>query len=300
MAMAGNRGEVSASGPVRSFDRRQFLGTIAALVTVGGCSATARQRLGDTATKPRLVGRPLPTVESGVFYSKARHRKVGWTISYPPNLRSHAGLPLILALHPYTGSHAFPMGGIPPARLLTMQPGGHAIPPVAVAAADGGNGYWHRHPGDDPMTMLLSEFLPMCRARGLGRGHRIGVIGTSMGGYGALLLAEEHVKVVAAVAAVSPAIWLTYQDSQLANPTAFTGAADFDSHDVVSLAPRISRTPVWIASGAEDPFHSGVEALASALPPAHLSYPPGGHNDAFFEAHAAPALRFAASHLIDS
>jgi pimeloyl-ACP methyl ester carboxylesterase len=203
----------------------------------------------------------------------------------------------VLALHPYQGSHAYPMGGTTPAHLLTMHPGGAAIPPVAVAAVDGGDGYWHRHPGDDPMAMLVHEFLPMCRARGLGRDQPIAVIGTSMGGYGALLLAEEHVRLVAAVAVVSPAIWLSYQDSQLANPTAFTSEVDFDDHDVVRRAARIARTPLWVASGAEDPFHSGVEALAAALPRATVSYPPGGHDDPFFKAHAAFALRFAATHL---
>jgi enterochelin esterase-like enzyme len=269
--------------------RRQFLGALVAAVAVGsGCGAT----------KTASASRTLPTAQSGQFYSKARHRRVGWTISYPPNLRTHVGLPLVLALHPYMGSHAYPMGGIPPARLLTMRPGGLAIPPVAVAAVDGGNGYWHRHPGDDPMAMLVHEFLPMCRERGLGRGQRIGAIGTSMGGYGALLLAEEHVGLVAALGVVSPAIWLTFQDSRLANPTAFTSEADFDEHDVVSLAPRISRAPVWAASGAGDPFHPGVEALASALPQAHVTFPPGEHNDTFFESHAAPALRFVASAIV--
>jgi pimeloyl-ACP methyl ester carboxylesterase len=286
---------------VGATSRRTFLGTLAAVVAVGsGCSATSRQAPAKTATKSVVVRRPLPTVESGAFRSKARHRTVDWTISYPPGLRSHIGLPLILALHPFMGSHAYPMGGIQPVRLLTMRPGGLAIPPVAVAAVDGGNGYWHRHPGDDPMAMLLREFLPMCRERGLGRDQRIAVIGTSMGGYGALLLAEEQVDLVAAVGVVSPAIWLSYQDSQLANLTAFTSEADFDAHDVVRLAPRLSRTPVWVASGADDPFHSGVEALAGALPGAHVTYPPGGHNDMFFEAHGAHALRFAASKLVRS
>jgi enterochelin esterase-like enzyme len=283
------------------YDRRKFLGGVAAVAAVvTGCGAASPDRSGDGATKSTADGRSLPRVESGSFQSKARGRSVEWSISYPPNLRSHIGLPLVLALHPFMGSHAYPMGGIPPVRLLIMRPGGAAIPPVAVAAVDGGNGYWHRHPGDDPMAMLLREFLPMCRKRGLGKGRRIGVIGTSMGGYGALLLAEEHPELVGAVGVVSPAIWLSYEDSQLANLTAFTSATDFDRHDVVRLAPRISRTPLWVASGDEDPFHPGVEALAEALPRAHVSYPPGTHDDTFFKAHAAHALQFTALRLSQS
>jgi enterochelin esterase-like enzyme len=215
---------------------------------------------------------------------------VAWSISYPPGHGAGDRLPLVLALHPFMGSHAFPMGGITPVRLLALP----HMPPVAVAAADGGNGYWHAHPGDDPMAMLLDEFLPLCRRRGLGEGRQIGVIGTSMGGYGALLLAEDHPALVAAVGAVSPAIWVTYADADAANPTAFTGPADFADHDVITHVGPLGAVPVQVASGAEDPFHAGVEALAAALPAGdRVTYPPGAHTDAFFQQHAPAALRFA-------
>lgn len=282
---------MTAASPVGRLDRRRFLLLASATAVSAGCGVASRNPGGSSNG-----GRNLVTVESGEFYSRARRRRVAWSISYPPGLRSHVGLPLVLALHPYLGSHSFPMGGIRPVRLLAMRPGGKRIPPVAVAAVDGGNGYWHRHPGDDPLAMLLQEFLPLCRQRGLGPGQ-IGVIGTSMGGYGALLLAEEHVRLVAAVGVVSPAIWLTYQDSQRANPSAFTSATDFDQHDVVRLARRLAHTPVSVTSGADDPFHPGVQALTAALPQAQVSFPPGLHDDAFFMAHAAHALRFVAVRL---
>jgi S-formylglutathione hydrolase FrmB len=63
--------------------------------------------------------------------------------------------------------------------------------PFALAAPDGGNGYWHRHAFDDPLGMLVDELLPLLESRGL-RIDRIAVAGWSMGGYGALLCALAH------------------------------------------------------------------------------------------------------------
>ena len=61
-------------------------------------------------------------------------------------------------------------------------------PPFAVAAVDGGNGWWHRRAtGEDSGAMVLNEFLPMLASKGLDT-SRVSFLGWSMGGYGALLL----------------------------------------------------------------------------------------------------------------
>ena len=78
---------------------------------------------------------------------------------------------------------------------------------MAMVTVDGGTGYWNPHPGDDPMAMVVHELLPMCRRFGLGQGSKpVGTMGISMGGYGALLLAEKYPALFSAVAAISPAI----------------------------------------------------------------------------------------------
>jgi len=65
--------------------------------------------------------------------------------------------------------------------------------PLAMVTVDGGDGYWNPHPGDDPMAMVVHELIPRCQRLGLGRPpHRVVVMGISMGGYGALLLAERY------------------------------------------------------------------------------------------------------------
>ena len=93
------------------------------------------------------------------------------------------------------------------AGALAARHDGRPLPPLALVSVDGGGLYWNPHPGDDPMAMIVDELIPMCRRLGLGRPpRRIGVIGISMGGYGGLLLAEQHPRLISAVAAISPAV----------------------------------------------------------------------------------------------
>ncbi len=236
---------------------------------------------------------------SGTFYSAARRRAVGYTIAYPPGHRPGAPLPLVIMLHGYGGSHANAMSGMSPARAVALTVGGVPLPPVAMVTVDGGNGYWNPHPGDDPMAMLTDELIPLCRRRGLGRPpHRIGVMGISMGGYGALLLAERHPGLVAAAAAISPAIWTSYPQARAANAGAYASAADFAADDAVTHAAALARMPVRVAAGYADPFYPGVQALARALPAgAVVEFGNGCHDGSFFSAQEPPSLAFLAAHL---
>ncbi len=106
---------------------------------------------------------------------------------------------------------------------------------MALVTVDGGGGYWNPHPGDNPQAMLTGELIPLCQRKGLGA-KRIGVMGISMGGYGAILLAEKYPRLIRAVAAISPAIWTSYAQARGANAGAFASAADFASDDAVTHA----------------------------------------------------------------
>jgi pimeloyl-ACP methyl ester carboxylesterase len=251
---------------------------------------------------PTEVFSALGPASSGRFYSRARGLTVGYTIAYPPGHAPGSILPLIVVLHAYGANHANALAGLSLQQALAMHVDGRTLPPMAMVAADGGDGYWHTHPGDDPMAMVIDELIPMCRARGLGRDPApIGIMGISMGGYGALLMAEKHPDLFGAVAAISPAVWTTYSEAEGANAGAYASASDFAVNDAVTHAGNLIHIPVRVASGLSDPFHPGVIALVRRLPPgAVVDISKGCHSGPFFRAQEPPSLAFLARHLSDS
>jgi pimeloyl-ACP methyl ester carboxylesterase len=199
----------------------------------------------------------------------------------------------------------------------------------AIICVDGGETYWHqRADGDDPAGMIVHEVLPRAAAAGMHTG-RIGVVGLSMGGYGALLIAEQFSAeqpstfrfrtkrhrteeleaggepgggpAVAAVAALSPAVFASYEDARAANPEAFGSPADFTRNNVVSGLFRLQRVPAFIACGADDPFQPEAALVRSRLAAlTHRPVPggimPGCHDGSFWARHWPAALEFAGAH----
>ena len=147
--------------------------------------------------------------------------------------------------------------------------------------------------------MLIHEIIPMCQRLGLGNHPRtIGTIGISMGGYGAILLAEKHPQTIAAAAAISPAVWTTYDQATAANPTAFTSDREFVDNDIVTHTLSLARTPLRVASGDDDPFHPGVLALANRLlRSATIDITSGCHDEAFFANQRQASIQFLGEHL---
>jgi pimeloyl-ACP methyl ester carboxylesterase len=184
---------------------------------------------------PALTFAPAGPSRSGRFFSVARNRTVGYTIAYPPGHGLGSALPLAISLHGFGGNHTSGLGGVTLSRALGARENGRSLPPMALVSVDGGGLYWNQHPGDDPMGMIIHELIPMCQRLGLGTSaHGLGAIGISMGGYGALLLAEKNPRLIAAVTAISPAVWTTYAEARAANAGAFASAADFASDDIVT------------------------------------------------------------------
>jgi S-formylglutathione hydrolase FrmB len=141
--------------------------------------------------------------------------------------------------------------------------------------------------------------IPLCQRLGLGRPpQRIGTMGISMGGYGAIILAEKYPDLISAVAAISPAIWTSYPQAHAANAGAFVSAEAFADNDAVTHAPQLTGKPVRVASGDQDPFHPGVESLEKALPSGSVvEFTRGCHTDPFFLSQEPPSLSFLAQHL---
>jgi pimeloyl-ACP methyl ester carboxylesterase len=293
-------------------DRRRFLvGGLGGLIAVAGGGyelieqgvlpgrVRLDQLLGDcsVAGPPLTFARPGPAF-TGAFHSKARGRTVGYTIAYPPGHSRGSELPLVISLHGFGGNHKSGVG-IPLVQALAARQAGRALKPMAAVAVDGGGLYWNPHPGDNPMAMLVEELIPLCRRLGLGRSAGgIATVGISMGGYGALLLAEKHPQLIAAVSAISPAVWTSYAQARAANSGAFASAADFAEDDVITHASALAQTPLRIASGNDDPFHPGVVALASRLPKsAIVEFTAGCHDGTFFRSQQHQALSFLGEHL---
>jgi S-formylglutathione hydrolase FrmB len=255
----------------------------------GACSVDA----------PALRFSTLGATRNGSFFSQARHRHVGYTIAWPSGHGPGDALPLVVMLHGFGANHTNALTGMSPAQAVALHVGGRPLPPIAMVTVDGGGGYWHPHPGDDPMAMIVSELVPMCQQRNLGNGPKgIGTMGISMGGYGALILAEKYPDTFAAVAAIGPAVWTSYAQAQDANPGAYTSAADFAAYDAVTHASALKGTAVRVTSATNDPFHPGVVALATELPGnAIVDFSQGCHTGAFFTAQEPPSLEFLAAHL---
>jgi enterochelin esterase-like enzyme len=257
----------------------------------GACSVP-----GTRFSFPSGVGPTVP----GSFFSSKRNRQVAYTIGYPPLHNPGSELPLVVMLHGFGGNHTNALFGLTPARAAALAGAdGAPLPPMALVAVDGGNGYWNAHPGDDPMGMLVDELIPLCQRLGLGRPpQRIGAMGISMGGYGALLLAEKHPALVSAVAAISPAIWTSYAQARAANAGAYASAAAFAANDAVTHARSLAGLPVRVAAGYSDPFYPGVQALAAALPAGSVvDFGKGCHTLPFITAQEPPSLEFLARSL---
>jgi pimeloyl-ACP methyl ester carboxylesterase len=279
---------------MRMTRRRAVAGLGAAALAAAGVTAGARRLPVHTwydeltgacgpsgASPPRLAG---TRVVSGTLRSHHVAEPVGYAVGLPP---AHAGSGAAVCL-PGRGSDAewvmnvlHAVDFVAAARLR-----------YAVAAVDGGVSYWHRRAdGEDRMRMLIDDFLPLLRRRfGL---HPRAMFGWSMGGYGALLAAEQHPARFRTVAVSSAAIWPTHAQQAAAVPDAFDGAADFARNDVFAGAGRLTRTAVSISCGTADPFLANDRAFA-----AHLPHRPAGefvagcHDEDFWRRMLPAQVRF--------
>jgi predicted esterase len=253
----------------------------------GACSVPA----------PTLSFAPVGPSYSGRFYSRARRRSVGYTIAYPPGHLRGDNLSLIVVLHGYGDNHATALRGMTPAQAVALRP---LLEPMALVTVDGGDGYWTPHPHDNPMAMVLEELIPMCQRLGLGRSpQQVNLMGISMGGFGALAIAESVPHLISGVAAISPAIWTTFDEARGANAGAFASRRIFEEYDVITHVDRLAGLPLRIAAGVDDPFLPGVRAFVKVVPhPEKVVFDSGCHTDPFFISQEPPSVRFLSRHVV--
>ena len=126
--------------------------------------------------------------------------------------------------------------------------------------------------------MVINELLPLLHRRGVAT-DRIGLLGWSMGGYGALRLGGLlGPKRVAAICAVSAAIW---SDPEAASPSGFADAAEYEEFTVTGRQAGPAGIPVRIDCGTSDPFYADLQEYADG-------FPAGADLTVTFEPGAAP------------
>jgi hypothetical protein len=269
------------------------LGTAAALVA---CAPAARPH------RPTGSGRLTPVVDrragkrvSGSFVSAARLGKsCGWTLAYPDPIPDPLRVLVVLhgkgADHTYSFDNGLHLDQVLAAAITA------GTKPFAVASVDGGDTYWHhRASGEDAGAMVTDEFLPLLAGRGIDT-SRVAFLGWSMGGYGSLYLAGQlGATKVAAVAAESPAIWLSSGESA---PGAFDDADDFDAHTVFGHQRELAGIPLRVDCGTGDFFYDAtVRYVASLTPRPAGGFQPGVHDMTYWRARAPEQLAFVGAHL---
>jgi len=242
----------------------------------------------------------VPDIEPGpeledTFTSAARGGvEVGWSLILPPgsDASGATALPLVVALHWLGADHRLLTGaelGLDRYLAQHVQGGGA---PFAIAAPDGGTGYWHPHDGDDAGAMVTDELLPMLRQRGYDTA-RIGLLGWSMGGYGALRLAGlRGPEATAAVVASSPALW---SDADDASPSGFSDADEYEEYSVFHDQAQLDGIPVRVDVGTGDPFYRDVQDYVHGFPgdaDVTSSFEPGGHTPGYWRRMLPAQLDF--------
>lgn len=236
---------------------------------------------------------PAP-VTTGAFDSAARGRQVGWALARPTGVPT-AGLPLVLALHGRGQDHtsAFRPDRMGLDRYLADAVR-RGVPPFAIASVDGDATYWHdRADGDRAETMLVDELLPLLAAAHGLTTDRIALVGWSMGGVGVLHLAAAlGPDRVAAVAALSPALWHRYDETA---PGAYDDPADFRRVGVMGRQDELDRIAVRVDCGKGDPFYATtrdyVAGFAAGQEPAG-GFELGDHDSGYWRRMVPGVLRF--------
>jgi S-formylglutathione hydrolase FrmB len=296
-----------------SLSRRGFLGlgaTAAAEVAALGPGGWAIYKMHRPASpeidQTLALSGPKPAVPTrghvvtGSFSSShMRNGLVDFAICYPYWPRLNDNLPVVLALYGRGDTYQTALSpdevGLQKAQAAVVASG---IPAFAIVTVEAGpTAYWHdRADGRSVQTMIRTELLPALARRGL-HTDRIGLLGWSMGGYGALLLAEKLGSAgVAAVAAFAPALFDSYRH---ASPVAFDSAADFAANDVSAGVAKLSGIPIRIVCGKRDPFYSQVRRFGALphQPQVVTSFGEGGHGFGYWRTQTAEQLQFIASRL---
>ena len=234
---------------------------------------------------------PGPVV-SGSFASAHRlGAETGWSLIRPPGRAGRGALPLVVALHGLGEDHSTLVGprfGLDRYLAAAVRDG---VPPFAIATVDGGTSYWHPRPdGEDASATVVDELIPLLAQQGVSTAT-FGLIGWSMGGYGALRLAGSSSRVPVVVAS-SPALWTDPAD---ASRSGFADASEYRAYTVVGHQADLDGVAVRVDCGTGDPFYRDVQDYVAGFPDGAgvtSTFEPGAHDAAYWRRMLPAQLAF--------
>jgi len=279
-----------------------LLGGVGALAAAAGAgyaverdSPTLRRLLGGCGSTPSLPPDTY-TQTAGSLDSTAMRRAIPWVIALPPGHRPGDGTPLVLCLHGRTGS----ADDLTRAIGLPAWASHSGVKLAFVAPSVGGADYWHpRASGIDPLAMAVEELLPLVEHRfGVGGARdRRGMLGWSMGGFGALLAAQQHPDTFAAAVGASPAVFPSYADARRGHSDTFDSEQQWETYGLWRRLDDLRAVAVRLDCGDADPFESTVRTMLRRLPGAAGGISAGCHDDAFWRRVATREIDFLAGQL---
>jgi S-formylglutathione hydrolase FrmB len=289
--------------------RALLLGGAGAAVVLGGGAAAIDHELGrHPGLRDRIFGcgstPPLPashyTITTGTFASAAMKGEVPWEFAIPTAIIDRTGpttrVPLVVVLPGEYGQ---------PGALATQV----GLPGWATAAklnasfaapGDVGSTYYHpRTNGTNSYAMVTQEFIPMIEKRfGVGGARtRRAIYGWSMGGFGALLVAQLRPDLVCAAVGASPAVFSSYHAAITGHPDTFDSETDWALWGLWNHLAVMGKVPVRIDCGNGDPFAATAKQLLKRIPGAVGQISSGCHDEGFWRRSATTQLQFLAAHL---
>lgn len=287
--------------------RRALLtGAAGAAVVLGGGGVLAKHEIDmhpslrrlfhQCGSMPSLPSKGGYAVLTDTYRSTAMGRDMPYAVAAPSEGFFEHPLPLILAL-PGDGGSATDFAddiGLP----NYANHGG--LQACFVSPGDVDSSYYHpRRDGTDMAAFLLDELIPHVERRegAGGSGRNRAVYGVSMGGYGALRLAQERPDFFCAAVAESPAVFQTYHDAITGHSHTFDSEADWERYGVWPTIDKSYWPPVRIDCGDADPFAATARQLLDRIPHAVGEISSGCHEHGFWRRRAPEAIAFLKSRL---
>jgi S-formylglutathione hydrolase FrmB len=195
--------------------------------------------------------------------------------------------PLLVLLH---GQGSSPDAMLLPELMAELERLGERAP--VVLAPDGEEAsYWHDRRDGAWARMVLDEAIPEAARRFGADTERVAIAGLSMGGFGALHLAERNPDRFCSVAAHSPAIFRARPFPKTAFAEAFDDDADFERTDLIERARRIP-PGTWVDIGDDDPFAPAVRRLVERMREPRYREWDGGHDFTYWLKETPRWVRF--------